>query len=526
MQTPQPAFSHARHAHAAPNVAPGFRPAFGDTSPEQRTSPKGPDHRFHSSPALNNPYNPLPCGRDFEYALAMPTTSEAKPLGTPNRPASAPVPRDLLALSLVPGVGPVLIARLLQVFLTAKDVLSTTAERLATVPGIGKSRAGVICSSREAAYLAADQEIELAARLGVQILAREHPDYPPLLREAPDAPVLLYVRGRLDPLGVDRFSLAIVGSRKCSQYGMEQTERFAGSLASAGITIVSGGARGIDTAAHRASIRLGGRTVAVLGCGLAHCYPEENADLFDQIAAGKGAIVSELPLNTHPAAENFPARNRIISAMSLGVLVIEAGHKSGSLITAKIAAEDHGRDVFALPGRVDSTACEGTLDLIKRGGALMVTSPGDILEALHQPARHVHAGTHEARYAIAGSDADLAATSTDEADSCRDNDDAAGARAESGLNQADLFSQPASPPVKQARAARPGIAPAAPRESARDANLTPTQAALLKVLDEPLSLDDLARTTGQPIATIRGDLTILEIRRQIKREGSRWARKA
>jgi DNA processing protein len=252
------------------------------------------------------------------------------------------------------------------------------------------------------------------------------------------------------------------------------------ALAQAGLTIVSGGARGIDTAAHRAVLRVKGRTIAVLGCGLSHCYPPDNHDLFDTIAAGHGAVVSELPLATPPNAENFPARNRIISGLSLGVLVIEAGRRSGALITARLAAEDHGREVFGIPARVDSASSAGSLDLIKSGGAAMVTHPDDVLAGLESPARHVHGGTHEARYA---------------------------------------------PIQHELNFGAPSPTPTPTGQTPRDAALTPSQAAILAALDEPRSLDDLARLVMSEPGALRADVTVLEIRRRVERRGSLLARR-
>ena len=405
--------------------------------------------------------------------------------------------RDLLTLTLTPGLGPVLIARLLETFGSPDRVLAAPASQLRAVRGLGAEKAQAVAKGFAAADAHVAAELALADRLGVTIIARGTPAFPPLLAQIPDPPPLLYVRGSLDASGhgLDRFTLAIVGSRKCSHYGTEQAERFAAALAAAGVTVVSGGARGIDTAAHRAALRVGGRTVAVLGCGLARCYPPENQALFDQIAGARapgapgasssacGAVLSELPLNTPPNAENFPARNRLISGLSLGVLVVEAARSSGALITARQAAEDHGRDVFALPHRVDSTTAEGSLHLLKSGGAALATEPGDLLAELDGLAGRLHAG-------------------------------AAGDDLEPGL-----FPAPRPEPGTTV-----DPRPASTQTPAAPSLLNARQRAILDALAEPRTIDELAQATGADPAALRAELTVLELRRAIRRVGSRLVR--
>jgi DNA processing protein len=214
---------------------------------------------------------------------------------------------------------------------------------------------------------------------GARVLTWQSPDYPERLKEVDDAPPVLYALGSLTPS--DAWSVAVVGTRRVTTYGREAAARLSAELAEAGVTIVSGFARGIDTIAHHAALDAGGRTIAVLGSGVDVIYPSENRRLAQRMLdEGTGAILSEYPLGTQPDAVNFPPRNRIISGLSVGVLVVEADLKSGALITVKFALEQ-GRDIFAIPGPITSRMSEGTNSLIKRG-AKCVTSARDILEEL------------------------------------------------------------------------------------------------------------------------------------------------
>ena len=305
-----------------------------------------------------------------------------------------------LALIFIPGLGPVQSRRLIAHLGSIEAIFEASQADIEQVEGIRPSTVRSVIKERKHAIGLAEKELKMAEKLEARVIAQSDPGFPQLLKPLPNCPLVLFVRGEIDP--DDQFALGIVGSRRCSHYGLEQSGRFAAQLAARGITIVSGGARGIDTAAHRGALQAQGRTVVVLGCGHSHCYPPENLALFDAIIDGGGAIVTELPCDAPPDKKFFPGRNRIISGMSLGVLVVEAGKKSGALITARQATEDQGREVFALPGRVDSFECEGSLNLIKSGGAQLVTEPADIINALEAPAWHAHRGTHEARYTMPG----------------------------------------------------------------------------------------------------------------------------
>jgi DNA processing protein len=223
-----------------------------------------------------------------------------------------------------------------------------------------------------------DAEVERLQRAGVHVLTWEDPDYPPHLRQVYNAPPVLYVRGRIEKR--DEWAVAIVGTRRASVYGKEAAQMLSAGLARAGVTVVSGLARGIDAVAHRACLDAGGRTIAVLGCGVDTIYPQQNAHLAAEMAK-QGALVSEYALGTKPEARNFPPRNRIISGLTLGTIVVEADLGSGALITADFAAEQ-GREVFAVPGSVFARSSRGTNALIQQG-AKMVCSVADVLEELN-----------------------------------------------------------------------------------------------------------------------------------------------
>ena len=286
-----------------------------------------------------------------------------------------------LQLSLTRGVGPILIRRIIDAASGADAACDASTALLRNIDGIGQAKADAIRRGLREARPEAEKELERAATLGVSMLCPDDRQYPVLLRSIPDPPPVLYLRGDLEPRDLN--AVAIVGSRKCSMYGREQADRFGALLAGSGVTVISGGARGIDSAAHRGALtHPQGRTIAVLGSGVDVSYPPENEPLFRQIAESvRGAVMSEYALGTPPVAENFPRRNRIVSGMSRGVLVIEADERSGALITARQACDDHGRPVFALPGRVDNALSAGPHQLI-RDGAVLAAKLEDILDNL------------------------------------------------------------------------------------------------------------------------------------------------
>lgn len=377
-----------------------------------------------------------------------------------------PGERDsLLQLTLVSGFSPVATRRAIEALGSAQAVLRAGPSELAQAAQVSARRAEQIGRSldelSDGQMLASEKDLIDAN--SVTLVALNDPAYPTLLRHISDPPPLLYVRGQLTE--ADAVGLAIVGSRRCSQYGRAQADRLAALCVGAGLCIISGGAIGIDGAAHYAALRAGGRTVAVIGSGLSNPYPDQHTKLFDQIASS-GAVMSELPMRTPPISTNFPARNRIISGLALGVLVVEAASRSGALITARLAAEDHGREVMAIPGHVDSTVSEGCHKMIRQGWASLVTNVGDILDALGETGSLLKAGLPL--------DSSTTQTSDDPA----------------------LFER----------------------------NLTDSQKRVIDALDQPRSVDDLAIHTGLSVPMVQSDLTMLKIRGLVTQTGGMVSR--
>ena len=268
---------------------------------------------------------------------------------------------DMLRLNLVHEIGLRMQQLLANRFGTPAGVFAVSSEQWQQVSGIGAKLAAAIADQRS--HDAAERELARCRELGIELILQEASEYPTMLAEICDAPRVLYCRDQLE--AQDELAVAIVGSRRCTLYGRQQAERFANALSRAGMTIISGLARGIDAAAHRGALAAGGRTIAVTATGLARVYPPEHEELAEQVSA-QGAILSESPIQQEPLPGLFPQRNRIISGLPLGVLIVEASKKSGSLHTARHAMEQ-GREVFALPVRVDNLASEGCHNLIRTG---------------------------------------------------------------------------------------------------------------------------------------------------------------
>ena len=373
-----------------------------------------------------------------------------------------PGERDaLLQLTLVSGFSPVATRRAMEAMGSAQVVLASDPRDLAAAAQITPSRAEKVRRALDGLANGEKlaQEKELIEEHQVTLVALGDSCYPPLLRHIGDPPPLLYVRGQLRE--EDAVSLAVVGSRRCTHYGRAQADRLSSLCVAAGLCIISGGAFGIDAAAHRAALRAGGRTIAVIGSGHAKPYPEQHVALFEEITAS-GAIVSELPMTTPPEGKNFPARNRIISGLALGVLVVEAATRSGALITARLAAEDHGREVMALPGRIDSTTSEGCHKIIREGWAMLVTNLSDILDSLGETGALLKAGGNY----------------------------------EEPEGEAKLL----------------------------DRNLTNSQRRVIEALQQPCSLDELAVRSGLSMPMVQSDLTVLQIRGLIHQSGGMVAR--
>jgi DNA processing protein len=283
----------------------------------------------------------------------------------------------IVALNLLPKIGPVRVRRLLDAFGdNPAAILGAAKDRLMRVDGIGEETARILHGWQDHADPLA--EIREATERGISIVTQEDEDYPAPLRDAYDPPLLLYVWGKLEAR--DRHAISVVGSRRATLYGKQATKKLSYQLAQSGFTIISGLARGIDTAAHEAAVAANGRTIAVLGSGLGKLFPQENLALAERIANGHGAVVSEFSIHTSPDKQTFPMRNRIVAAWARAVLVVECPAWSGSLITANLASE-YGKPVFAVPGPIDKPTSDGCNQLI-RDGATLVADASHILDDL------------------------------------------------------------------------------------------------------------------------------------------------
>lgn len=279
-----------------------------------------------------------------------------------------------LRLALIPGLGPITAYKLLAAVADPREIFSLPMSQLQRIDGIGGERARRIADPRGEEGVAAERA--RCHQLGLRLLTVDDPDYPQDLRVLADPPLALWIRGELQPR--DRVAIAVVGPRSPSAYGHRQARRLALGLARGGACIISGLARGIDTVAHEAALAAEGRTLAVIGSGFDHLYPQENTGLAQRIADGHGAVISEFPCATRPSPGTFPRRNRLVAALSLATLVIEAGQRSGALITARLAGE-LGREALVLPGPIDRPEHVGSNRLL-RDGATLITGLEDIYE--------------------------------------------------------------------------------------------------------------------------------------------------
>jgi DNA processing protein len=280
----------------------------------------------------------------------------------------------LIALNMLPKIGPIRVRRLLELLGSAEAILSANENQLTQAQGVGPETAQIITNWQNQIDLT--NELREAESRDIQIITQDDADYPSSLRKMYDPPLALYVWGKL--LEKDKHAITVVGSRRTTHYGQSAAHKISSELSRSGFTIISGLARGIDTHAHEGAIAANGRTIAVLGSGLAQLYPPQNMPLAEKIANGHGAIVSEFPLHTAPDKKTFPMRNRIVAAWSSGILVCECPKWSGSIITANLGAE-MGKTIYAIPGSIDRPTSAGCNQLI-RDGATLVSGAHDILE--------------------------------------------------------------------------------------------------------------------------------------------------
>ena len=382
--------------------------------------------------------------------------------------------KSLIHLNLIPGIGTHTIRRLLGAFGSAERSLAATSEELAQVDGLTPDVRRQLIDGRSRAPLA--QELELIEKHQCHIVTINDESYPPLLKQISDPPVVLYIIGE-SPIQ-DTPSIAIVGSRSPTEYGKTTSQQLSYQLAERGIIVVSGFARGIDTCVHRGALEAGGHTIAVFGCGLSIIYPETNRGLAAEIIKS-GALISEFPMTMPPRGNNFPRRNRVISGLTLGTLVVEASDRSGSLITARHAAEQ-GREVFAVPGQIFSDVSRGTHSLINQG-ATLINSVDDLLDALPQ------------NYARSLRRESLEATLQPPP------------RRNRGSKRSDKVARPQSAEERSTPVPQP--------KTKVEPNLTPDERAVLSTMDaDSVHIDQIARVTQLPIGKVSSLLVMLELK--------------
>ena len=379
---------------------------------------------------------------------------------------------SLIHLNMIQGVGLKTVQILRDVFGSAADALQATSDELSKIDRLTPAMRELLL--RKPVQYPIERELELIQEYGCQVLTLYDAAYPALLKAIDTPPIVIYIRGELTP--EDSLSLALVGSRDAKDYGRKASYRLSYQLAQRGLTIVSGLAKGIDTAAHRGALESGGRTVAVMGSGLSFIYPATNTDLAEKITAS-GALISEFPMETTPKPNNFPRRNRIISGLTLGTVVVEASNRSGALITARLAGEQ-GREVFAVPGEIFSELSTGTHKLINNG-AKLVNTVDDLLNELPRHALSQIGSTASA----------------------------------SPMPDVETEPSPEVPVIEKRASAQPSVEVEQPSQITPPADLTPDEKTVFNAIEDPSShIDTIVRATQLPIGQVSSVLLMLELK--------------
>ena len=379
---------------------------------------------------------------------------------------------SLIHLNMIQGVGLKTVQILRDVFGSAADALQATSDELSKIDRLTPAMRELLL--RKPVQYPIERELELIQEYGCQVLTLYDAAYPALLKAIDTPPIVIYIRGELT--SEDSLSLALVGSRDAKDYGRKASYRLSYQLAQRGLTIVSGLAKGIDTAAHRGALESGGRTVAVMGSGLSFVYPAANTDLAEKITAS-GALISEFSMETTPKPNNFPRRNRIISGLTLGTVVVEASNRSGALITARLAGEQ-GREVFAVPGEIFSELSTGTHKLINNG-AKLVNTVDDLLNELPRHALSQIGSTASA----------------------------------SPMPDVETEPSPEVPVIEKRASAQPSVEVEQPSQITPPADLTPDERTVFDAIEDPSShIDTIVRTTQLPIGQVSSVLLMLELK--------------